>query len=61
METVDNIRDQVASRSQQSDSSLTESSVDAIVEQCGENVSAQRGQKDQRDDGVREFVVRFEL
>lgn len=61
MERVDDIRDQVASRSQQRDSPLAKGIVDAMVKQSGEHVSTQRRQKHQRDDGVTEVIIGFQL
>lgn len=61
MEAIDHICDEMASRGQYGDSSLTKGAVDAMVQQRRQDVSRQRGQKHQGNDGVGEAVKGFQL
>ena len=61
MKTVDCIGNQVACRSHQCDSSLAEGAVDAVVQQGGEIVTNQQGQKHQRYDDVSKAIEGSQL
>lgn len=43
------------------DASLAEFHVDAGVGECGDGVACEGGEEDERDDGVAEVIVCFEL
>lgn len=53
--------DDVAYRAHNGNSALAESDVDTGIGECGDGVAREGGEEDERNDGVTQVVVFFEL
>lgn len=61
MDRNDDVWDEVAERADDGDASLAEFDMDVVIEDGGEGVADEGGEKDEGDDCVVEVVVSFEL